>query len=96
MCSENQTSILEDTTSLSSNVEIKTKQSKNTDLYSKKWTVPENILYARYLKTHMSQMNNRKKKKCGKFVKMANFIGSKTENQCRSHHQKMMLTFKSI
>lgn len=57
---------------------LKTKKSQATDSYLKKWTVPENILYARYLKTHMGQMSNKKKKKCGKFVKMANFIGSKT------------------
>jgi hypothetical protein len=41
-------------------------------------------------------MCKQKKKKSGKFIKMANFIGSKTENQCRSHHQKMLLTYKSI
>ena len=30
------------------------------------------------------------------FVKMSDFIESKTPNQCRSHHQKVIKKFKTI
>jgi len=30
------------------------------------------------------------------FVKMSDFIQSKSPNQCRSHHQKVMKKFKTL
>jgi hypothetical protein len=34
--------------------------------------------------------------KNNKFLRMAEFIGSKTHNQCKSHHQQMMKTFCTV
>jgi len=36
------------------------------------------------------------KKSYNKFQKMAEHVASKNSYQCRSHHQKMMLKYKSI
>lgn len=78
MSSENQIENFSCENTTFSKKKIKIDKNKASDTYLKKWSVPENILYARYLKTHMGQMSNKKKKKCGKFIRMANFIGSKT------------------
>jgi len=51
----------------------------------------------RFLKINEERFKNIKQlKKKKNFEKMSFFMASKDANQCRSHHQKMLMKFKSI
>lgn len=51
-------------------------------------------LYHRYLSTHKNEFTDPMLRKRNKvFIKLADFIGSRTADQCRSHHQKATKKF---
>ena len=62
-----------------------------------KWGFQDSILYIRFLKNNKERLEKTKfKRKYNKFSRMSFFIGTKTSNQCRSHHQKMIQKYKTI
>lgn len=76
----------------------KEKEKKSNKKYPKmsRWTHEENVLYKRFLRQNSRKFTHNCSKKFLKFEKMSYEIGSKTPNQCRSHHQKMIIKFKTI
>lgn len=61
-----------------------------------RWTKQETVQYIRFLQDNYSEFveggQSRRLKRT--FVRMADHIGSRDSDQCRSHHQKM-LAFRS-
>ena len=74
------------------------KAKKNTQKQPKisRWTPEENVLYLRFLKHNQDKFTGKCPKKFLKFERMSFEIESKTPDQCRSHHQKMMMRYKSV
>ena len=74
---------------------------ENYDYVSKKfvkWTLEENYLYAAFLEENMDEFMTLKKRRSPKFFKkMSEHLGGgRTNGQCRSHHQKMIIRYDSI
>ena len=58
------------------------------------WTLRELKMYHRYLSTHKNEFTDPHLRKRNKvFMKLSDFIGSRTPDQCRSHHQKSTCKF---
>jgi hypothetical protein len=54
------------------------------------WSELEKKLYFVFLMEHQSHFFNREMRRLDKIFKaMANFIGTRAADQCRSHHQKI-------
>lgn len=62
---------------------------KRTTDKIRRWTKEESKLYEDFIDTYSDIFNDPSSKRVTKiFIFMANYIGSKTPSQCRSHHQK--------
>ena len=63
----------------------------------KKWNQKENEIYATFLEKHICIMRpNASRKPRNFFLNMSNlFKGKKTNEQCRSHHRKMIEIYKT-
>lgn len=74
---------------------LHTKKKKELVGYSSgEWTLREIKLYHRFLSTHIPEFTDPMLRKRNKvFIKLADFIGSRTADQCRSHHQKATKKF---
>lgn len=56
-----------------------------------KWTPSEQRLYIQFLKEHMEDMGNKVARKSNKvFLKMSKLVKTRSADQCRSHHQKIL------
>jgi hypothetical protein len=70
------------------------KKTKLVGYSSGEWNSREVKLYYRYLSSHKSEFTDPQLRKKNKvFIKLADFIGSRTPDQCRSHHQKATIRF---
>ena len=62
------------------------------------WALPENIRYAEFLEDNLSvflsPVSYRRKMKPN--LLMSKYVGTRSSDQCRSHHQKMMKYHRSI
>lgn len=57
----------------------------------KKWTILENERYLEFVKTYGDLLNCPNRRKGEKvFMKMSNSVKTRSSDQCRSHHQKMI------
>jgi len=62
---------------------------KRTTDKIRRWTKEESKLYEDFIDMYSDIFNDSSSKRVTKiFIFMANYIGSKTPSQCRSHHQK--------
>ena len=61
------------------------------------WGLEENKKYHWFLELYNSHFMNKHMRRMDKIFKtMANFIGSREAEQCRSHHQKMEKKYHSF
>ena len=62
-----------------------------------RWSGKEEVKYIRYLKENIELMKDKENRiKNQLFAKMAKQIKSRTSDQCRSHHHKLMEYYHSI
>lgn len=55
------------------------------------WTPRETELYVKYLVRYLGRTNSSKLRKSRKIFKtMSESVGTRSPNQCRSHHQKQL------
>lgn len=84
--SAEETSNLEDSGQKSGGKRVYTK--RTTDKI-RRWTKEESKLYEDFIDMYSDIFNDSSSKRVTKiFIFMANYIGTKTPSQCRSHHQK--------
>ena len=64
----------------------------------KKWTDEENMLYAKFLLDNIDEFSGDDRRRSMKFFsRMAEcMLFPKNNLQCRSHHQKMMIKYKTV
>jgi len=62
-----------------------------------KWTAEEQSLYITYLEQNFDDMTNSVARKVNKvFLNMSRIIGTRSADQCRSHHQKILKCHNSV
>ncbi len=62
-----------------------------------KWSPEENIKYIRFLiKNKQKFFDSDKTKRYRIFNKMAIYLRTRNATQCRTHHQKMLLKYKTL
>lgn len=67
------------------------------DGWKGKWTGSEEMRYVNFLEKNGTLFEQQRTRKlCKVFIRMAKFIRTRTSNQCRSHHQKMTLYHSTI
>ena len=77
--------------------ELKTSQSSTTKKEYKKWSLHENLLYIEFLQNNLPAKDKAARKPRSYFVNMSRHLGYLRSNeQCRSHHRKMLLTHSTI
>ena len=73
------------------------KTSENSQKNKGHWAYEQNKKYHLFLEIHSRHFIQKKLRRMDKIFKsMADFIGSREAEQCRSHHQKMEKKFKSF
>lgn len=64
---------------------------------TKNWTLAENGAYVEFLKDNDKVMKDESNRRSSKiFLEMSLFIRTKTPEQCRTHHQKVLGKYESI
>lgn len=62
-----------------------------------RWTVEENHRYVTFLEAAKEDFEQEYTRRIRKvFKRLSEFMGTKTESQCKSHHQKMVKQHKTI
>ena len=62
-----------------------------------KWTREEQRAYIQFIRENMSEMETKLMRKSRKvFLNMSKLVRTRTADQCRSHHQKILLYHKSL
>ena len=81
-----------------SSVPKASKSKKGQGRTIKFWTREENILYMRFLEENLDLFKgeSHKRRICRVYVQISQAVGTRTPDQCRSHHQKMMKWHRSI
>ena len=70
---------------------------KKTDIPLGKWSITENQKYIKFLRQYKNQVEDTFMGKKHKIYKlMSGFIGSRTPEQCRGHHRKMLKFYNSV
>jgi hypothetical protein len=71
---------------------------KGKKYQNQRWNAEENFRYALFLKNYLILMasSSKIKRKYHLYRAMSCAIQSRSPDQCRSHHQKMMRSFKSL
>lgn len=69
---------------------LPTNVKRNQKLF-KRWTIQENARYRIFLEAHKALFSSEYSRRVGKAFKyLSQFVKTKSQNQCKSHHQKMM------
>jgi len=72
-------------------------RNQNFNFGKGKWTDKEQNSYISFLKTNMLQMVDKLLRKSRKvFLNMSNTIQTRTADQCRSHHQKLIFYHSTV
>ena len=73
------------------------KKGKNVPWFTDgSWTFFENKKYVKFVADHLKLFSNYHERRVKKvFEKMANRISTRNSQQCRSHHQKMVMKYGS-
>jgi hypothetical protein len=62
-----------------------------------KWTIEEQRVYIEFLKKNIEEMRGKVSRKSQKvFLKMSRLIKTRTPDQCRSHHQKILMYHSNL
>ena len=62
-----------------------------------RWTEEENFLYAQFLENNRFKFKSEfERRKYQVFTQLSSVLKSKTQKQCKSHHQKMMFKYHNI
>ena len=71
---------------------ISKKKKPESELKFPKWSLEENEIYIEFLEENLSTIENREGRKARCFYKLMSMRmnGVKNNEQCRSHHQKMI------
>lgn len=62
-----------------------------------RWSIKDNIKYITFLKNVIQHFESEKTRRAFKVFKvLADYLGTKTQAQCKSHHQKMIKQYSTI
>lgn len=65
--------------------------------WSGKWSGKEEVKYVKFLQENLEAMEDEQaRKKSRIFVKMSKFMRTRSSDQCRSHHQKLINYHKTV